>query len=76
MNVLKYVRFDNNEILLFPKVMVHRDVANGYCRGKPVSAGFCYFNENEGKWEVYGRSESLDLDSNPKDTNLLDNGGW
>ena len=30
MNVLKYVRFDNNEILLFPKFMVHRDVSKGY----------------------------------------------
>ena len=59
----KYVRLGNNdEIIIFPKIMQHTDFKNL----NPVSAGFCYIQEN--KVVCFGKSISLGLDSKKDDT--------
>lgn len=61
----KYVRLERyNEIIIFPEVLEHSDFAHL----KPVSAGFCYVNENEVR--CFGDSFSLKLKSLPEDSGI------
>jgi hypothetical protein len=63
-----------HELFIFPQIINHDAMAemlpdidhenNEYRRS--ISAGFVDHN-----WKCYGRSESLDLDSRPEDTELL-----
>ncbi|QDP60378.1 MAG: hypothetical protein GOVbin1096_6 [Prokaryotic dsDNA virus sp.] len=71
---MKYVRFvDFNEIeciIVFSTHMNHRETVRGIGHIKVVSAGFVY--QSSGLLFCEGRSESLNVDSNPEaDTKLL-----
>lgn len=58
--------------IVFPKAVTHRDVANIHRVGKNifVSAGFCQ-READGKWSVWGESESTGRKSRPEDAGIL-----
>lgn len=63
----------NLSILIFSNLLIHREVARGF---KVLSAGFVSFYPDEGpagEFHCYGRSESLDIDSNPERDNKLAN---
>lgn len=59
--------------IIFPEHLVHKEMSNAACRAinsqmpgsspHPVSAGF--WSPDSG--ETYGRSDSMDLDTNPYD---------
>ena len=50
--------------IIFPNFMGHDEVA--WALGvKPTSAGMCR-QDDYGRWCAYGRSQSLNLDSNPE----------
>ncbi len=76
MHKLKYVRFDTSladSVFLFPSWEAHAEVALrlGYT---PVSAGFVHIQVNEHGQilvQTYGRSESLNMESNPADAELI-----
>lgn len=54
--------------VVFSRSQTHSEIAAGVMRRQeardfePVSAGFCHYSD--GSWVVYGKSESLRLDSN------------
>lgn len=62
---LKYVIDDDNKFVIFHKVnnTMHSDFK--VFLGKIKSAGFLHFNRINGKFVCKGRSESLNVDSNP-----------
>jgi hypothetical protein len=80
---MKYICVENErgeqEIIMFHKTINHDVMAESVslmknqthgnwereCR-TPISAGFV-----DGEWRCYGRSETLDLDSRPEDTKIL-----
>jgi hypothetical protein len=72
---LKYIMLQLGDSFLpvvFPKTLIHKDVAKGmeyasHRMGEVVSAGFAWYDDKTNAWQAYGRSESLDLDSNPED---------
>lgn len=76
MHKLKYIRFETrlaDSVFLFPTWENHADVAArlGY---KPVSAGFVRVTvDDQGVIQVhtYGRSESLNMESDPEDAQLI-----
>jgi hypothetical protein len=76
MKTLKYIRFDTrlaDTVFLFPAWDNHADVAFKL-RYKPVSAGFAHVGvDADGMLKVvtYGRSESLNLESEPADAELI-----
>jgi hypothetical protein len=80
---MKYICVENekgeHEIIMFPKTINHDVMAESVSRMKnqthgnwerewrtPISAGFV-----RGDLQCYGRSETLDLDSRPEDTEIL-----
>lgn len=70
MNLIKYVRTKDNEIIVFSAVMNHSDFS-GF---NPISAGFISFGKNkEGNitCSCIGYSFSLGLDSKPEEDTLL-----
>ena len=70
MNKVKYIRTKDDEIIIFGEIMQHSDFRNL----QPVSAGFISFGINkEGKptCSCYGRSVSLNLDSNEEEDTQL-----
>ncbi len=77
MHKLKYIRFETrlaDSVFLFPTWEAHAEVALrlGY---KPVSAGFVHILVNEDltlKVLTYGRSESLNMESDPADDALIE----
>lgn len=77
MHKLKYVRFETrlaDSVFLFPTWEAHAEVALrlGY---KPVSAGFVRILVNEDhtiRVQTYGRSESLNMESDPADAELIE----
>lgn len=69
---MKYIVFDHTEIIIFPALVSHDKMALRLPDKKPTSAGFV--GKDGGKLVCYGRSESLDLESIPFDTTLLDCG--
>lgn len=68
---LKYVIFGGKVAIIFSNVIVHKDMARGANIRLPVtSAGFCRFWGDAG-WDVWGRSESLNIASMAGDGELL-----
>jgi hypothetical protein len=70
MNKVKYIRTKDDEIIIFGEIMQHSDFRNF----QPVSAGFISFGINkEGNptCSCYGRSVSLNLDSNEEEDTQL-----
>jgi hypothetical protein len=66
---MKYIVFENRMPVLFPRYIEHFDMAKLIGR-EATSAGFV--QSLGGELRAYGRSESLDLNSNPgRDTQLL-----
>jgi hypothetical protein len=66
----KYIRTKDNKIIVFSGLNNHSDFKNF----NPVSAGFINFNidkNNEVKCECYGRSISLNLESEPEVDTML-----
>jgi len=59
--------------VIFPHDLMHRRVACG--SGRPVSAGFCTI-EPDGMVIAYGGSESLDLESQPGDADIIQRHLW
>lgn len=76
MHKLKYIRFESrlaDSVFLFPTWENHADVAFRL-RYKPVSAGFVSVTvDAQGMIQVttYGRSESLNMESDPEDAELI-----
>ena len=68
---MKYIIFLNGEVCVFPETVGHNFIAGG----RPVrSAGFCRietyrddFDDVRAKVSVWGRSDTLNVDSNPSD---------
>lgn len=59
----KYVRLkDYNEIIIFPTIIEH----STFRHLEPVSAGFCYINDD--KVSCFGKSISLRLDGKSDDS--------
>ena len=77
MHRLKYIRFETrlaDSVFMFPTWENHADLALrlGYA---PVSAGFVNVTVNDqGLIQIttYGRSESLNMESNPSDARLIE----
>lgn len=81
---LKYVVYDQGgeeKAIVFNERLVHACMAKGlsahnysdmnnYGDINVVSAGFCGRDEKEG-WKVWGRSESLRLESHPADARII-----
>jgi SLT domain-containing protein len=55
---------------VFPDLPNHSDVARSL-GGKVTGAGFCFYNEKDSEWNVYGKSTSTGLASKPEDAELL-----
>lgn len=76
MNKLKYIRFRTHlaeSVFLFPMWETHADVAQRL-RYVPMSAGFVsVVVDDQGIIQVstYGRSESLNMESDPADAALI-----
>lgn len=75
---LKYIRGSHlNDFVIFPQTINHNDMARltRSAIGEPKSAGFLHFQSDEADTEVkavcYGRSVSLDLDSAPEDSEII-----
>jgi hypothetical protein len=71
---MKYIVFEGNQAVLIPKEsgMNHSDIRfvdNYGTKWKPVSAGFCYLNEDGAK--CYGESTSLKLKSKESDSQII-----
>lgn len=62
---VKYVRTEDNIIIVFPEYYQHSD----FKRFNPISAGFISIRE---KCTCYGKSISLGLSSLPDDSALAD----
>jgi len=71
----KYIMIDEHTPVLFPEHLTHVDMASKLLDlGEVTSAGFVQvYNIEDGfpKIEVYGGSESLKLNSNPKDSRWI-----
>ncbi|MFA5152826.1 MAG: hypothetical protein WC554_09725 [Clostridia bacterium] len=72
MNKTKYIKTDDNQIILFSEYYVH----NQFKKFNPVSAGFVYFDydnvNNIVDCHCYGESISLGLKSDQEtDSNLV-----
>jgi len=69
---MKYIIFKGyicEEPVIFSKLQSHKDMAEKLSSlGKPVSAGFI----DEAMY-AYGKSTSLDIESRPQDTEIIDN---
>lgn len=77
MHKLKYIRFETrltDSVFLFPTWENHADVAHRL-RYLPVSAGFVTVGMNaQGDMQIstHGRSESLNMGSDPSDAQLIE----
>ena len=74
---LKYIIIDDKYVVLFDKTLTHKDMARNASGMPPTSAGFCMVEphptEDKISVYVYGRSESLNMDSNrEKDEPLIE----
>lgn len=76
---LKYILDDYGNFALFSPVNTHSDMARGFHR-KPVSAGFCRMagsdiEDTKGDIfvECYGKSISLNLESEVNDGDIITN---
>lgn len=66
------VEFDGFPIpFVFPELPNHCDVAgaleHSHKGGPIVSAGFCWYDDENNTWVVYGESTSLKLKSRPEE---------
>ena len=70
---LKYILTDKGDFAIFTKLSNHSDVRG--LHGKVVSAGFCHLVREEEDVEAhikcYGRSVSLNLESRPEDSDII-----
>lgn len=64
----KYVKFDDSTVIVFTPDQVHARMAEASGKN-PVSAGF--FETVDSRIQTYGRSDSLDLDSNELDASVV-----
>lgn len=67
----KYIKDKRDNIIVFPATMKHSE----FKHFEPVSAGFISFGvdrEGNPSCTCYGKSESLDLESDPIDTWLAE----
>lgn len=64
---LKYVRTKDDIIIVFKEPIFHSKMR---CIAEIVSAGFIIISGVRAQCKCYGRSESLDLESDPKDTEI------
>jgi hypothetical protein len=63
----KYVRIkEYDSFIFFPEIIEH----SAFKHLNPISAGFCYLNNDDDVVKCFGRSVSLRLDSDPEDTEL------
>jgi hypothetical protein len=71
MNKVKYIRTKDDEIIIFGEIMQHSDFRNF----NPVSAGFISFGihpeSRNPTCSCFGRSVSLNLDSNEEEDTRL-----
>jgi hypothetical protein len=69
---MKYIIFENYSGLqypiIFPNFIQHCDIVRKI-EHRPISAGFIIIKNN--KYEIYGKSVSLNLYSKPSDESLL-----
>ena len=67
----KYMIFDYVFPLVFPELFDHRQAVGGF--GTPTSAGFVSVRTEKGETEVrvFGRSQGLDLHSEPDDAEII-----
>jgi len=56
--------------ILFPYMINHSDVSNGYV-GEVVSAGFVQVDLETGVVSVFGKSDSLKIESRPEDAEII-----
>ena len=64
-NKMKYVKIDEfDSIIIFPDIIMHSD----FRYLKPISAGFCYINEDS--ISCFGESISLRLKTEPEDSEI------
>lgn len=74
---MKYLIFTNGNYVVFPECQSHKEMANG----RPVlHAGFCrvetyrnQFDDIRAKVYVYGKSDSLNVESSQQDADILKN---
>jgi len=62
---MKYIIFEKKYAILFPENIIHSDMASLF-RSTPTSAG--HYSPEKG---VYDRSETLNLESKPEDTEII-----
>ena len=63
----KYIRLERyNEFIFFPEIIEHSQFRNL----KPISAGFCYLDNDDNIVNCFGESVSLGLKSKEDDTKL------
>jgi len=65
---MKYIKTSRNEFIIFSKGITHSDMASGLRRGSAKIASAGFVNNN---LECYGKSISLGISSDEKDTELL-----
>jgi hypothetical protein len=64
MNINKYIKTEDGEIIIFPKTLQHY-----FFKGfKPTSAGFIDIDLEKGVANCYGMSTSLGLEADEKDS--------
>ena len=70
---MKYVRTSHSGFFIWPEntSVTHRDIGIAVGRKFIISAGFCSIDGETESVICYGRSESLDIDSNKDDFLLL-----
>ncbi len=66
MSRMKYIMLEHGPVI-FSEAYVHSEMAQGR---RVLSAGFVNINE-EGKFYAYGESISLDIKSDPRDSDLI-----
>lgn len=72
---MKYIIYANKQLkietpIIFPNFLNHRDIAEKIDPDLAIiSAGFCNLYNSE--FRIYGRSQSLNLDSRKEDRELL-----
>jgi len=68
--MMKYIRFEDQGLVIFEERLRHSDVADKFAPDKPLSAGSVAGDDlNEPR--CLGESATLKLVSNPEDTALL-----
>ena len=70
----KYIVIEDENIIIFPETLVHKEVADKF--GNVIRAGFCqiFTDGSDIIYHCFGRSDSLNLESDVEmDSYLLQN---